>query len=153
MHPARQATRRCRGRGAIVICLAIAGAFSGLPSAQAGVTKDNFLARTTDDFVTVCSALEIDPLYRAAVNFCEGFAVGTYQVLQEVQSVGPKFRLFCFPDPGPSRNEVIASFVTWAKAHPEQGARLPVESVASFLAETYPCPVAAPARPASVKKR
>jgi hypothetical protein len=55
-------------------------------SAEANVTQDNFLMASTGDLVNLCSATEADPLYTAAVNFCQGFAVGVYRVLQEQDS-------------------------------------------------------------------
>lgn len=103
--------------------------------------------------VALCSADQSDPLYEAAVNFCQGHAIGTYQVLHELMAAEPKLRLFCIQAPGPSRNDAIAAFVTWVKAHPDRGAKIPVESVAAFLAETYPCPAVAASRPANVKKQ
>lgn len=135
------------------ICLAVAAAVASSAPARAGVTEDNFLARTTNDLVAVCAAEQADPLYTAAANFCEGFAIGTTQALHEVAAAGRSFQLFCMADPGPSRNETIAAFVTWARAHPELGGRLPSESIAAFLAERFPCkPATAATRPAHVSR-
>ncbi len=95
----------CRGRGLFGICLAIAGTLAWLSPAQAGVTEDNFHAQTTNDMVAICSASQTDPLYSAAINFCQGFAVGSYQVMREMMAAEPKLRLFCVTEPGPTRNE------------------------------------------------
>ena len=149
--PSATAQQR-QGSGTIRTCLVIAGVFAWLAPARAAVTEDNFLARTTDDVVAVCAAAQTDPLYTAAINFCEGFAVATYQVLREVIAADPKIRLFCVADPMPSRNETIAAFVTWAGAHPEIGARPPADGIAAFLGDRFPCPAAAASRAAPVRK-
>ena len=152
MKHAQETIWRCRGRRTISIGLAIAGAVAWLSSAQAGVTEDNFHAQTTSDMVAICSADPADPMYSAAINFCHGFAVGSYQVMREMMAAEPKLRLFCVTEPGPTRNELIAAFLTWVQAHPEQGMKVPVESVAAFLAERYPCPQAAASKPKPAKK-
>jgi hypothetical protein len=148
----QETTRGCRGRGAISVCLAIAGALTWLSPAQAEVTEDSFHAQTTNDMVAVCSVSQTDPLYSAAINFCHGFTVGSYQVLHELMAAEPKLRLFCVTEPGPTRNESIAAFLTWVQAHPEQGTKVPAESIAAFLAERYPCPQVAASKPKPAKK-
>ena len=152
MKPARQTTPPRCCRGVISICLGIAGAIACLSPARAAVTDDNFLARSTDDIVAVCAAEQSDPLYQAASNFCQGFALGTYQTLREVMAAEPKIRLFCINETSPSRNEAIAAFVSWAHAHPERGAAPPAESFAAYLADRFPCPPLPPSQPAHVKK-
>ncbi len=152
MIPTRQTTPQRCCRGAISICLGIAGAIACLSPARAAVTEDNFLARTTDDIVAVCAVEPSDPLYQAAVNFCHGFALGTYHTLREIMAAEPKIRLFCVAEPPPSRNEAIAAFVTWARAHPDRGAAPPTESFAAYLADRYPCPPLPAGRHAHVKK-
>lgn len=150
-HPTETTGQR-RGSFTISACLAIAATVACLAPAQAAVTEDNFLARTTNDLVAVCGAEQTDPLYTAAVNFCQGFTIGSYQVLGEIIAANPKIRLFCVTEPVPSRNETVAAFVTWAQAHPEVGGKLPAEGVAAFLANRFPCPTASASRPAPVKK-
>ncbi len=151
MKRAGETTRQRRRSQYISALLAIAGTVFWLTPVKAAVTEDNFLARTTNDVVAVCAAEQTDPLYTAAVNFCEGFAIGSYQVMQEIFAAEPKARLFCVPEPGPSRNETIAAFVTWSRAHPELGGKPPTESVAAFLAGRFPCPDVAASRSAPVK--
>ena len=152
MKPARQTTPQRCCRGAISICLGIAGAIACLSPARAAVTEDNFLARTTDDIVAVCAADQSDQLYQAATNFCQGFVLGTYRTLREVMAAEPKIRLFCIADPTPSRNDTVAAFVSWVHAHPERGAASPSESFAAYLADRFPCPPLPPGRPTHVKK-
>jgi hypothetical protein len=76
----------------------------------------------------------------AAVNFCEGFAQGA--VLVEMQNMaafrGPK--LFCMPNPPPTRNEALSEFVQWARALPDRMATASTDGLFRFLNERYPCP-------------
>ena len=67
-----------RRLSAFVLCSALCGG-----AAQAAVTEDSFLVRNTGDLVDLCSAAPTDRLYTAASNFCHGFTVGVFRVLQE----------------------------------------------------------------------
>ena len=83
--------------------LAVICAAASLGSARAAVSTDNFLVRNTGDLVDLCSAANTDTLYTAAVNFCHGFAVGVFRVLQEEDQARASGRLFCLPQQAPSR--------------------------------------------------
>lgn len=110
------------------------------PAAGAAVTEENFHLRTTGDLVALCSAEASDPLAAASVNFCHGFGVGVYQVLREEAAARPQApRLFCVPEPTPSRNSVVATFVRWARANAGVMGQPPVEGLVRFLAQQYPC--------------
>ncbi len=122
-----------------VTALAMCGALL-TSTARAQVTEDNFLIRNTGDFVTLCSAGQSDRLYTAARNFCEGFGVGVYRVLEEEDMARKSSRLFCVREPAPSRDESIASFVQWAKADPKRLQLSAADGIALFLSQQYPCP-------------
>lgn len=124
-------TRLC----GLALCLGVSAG-----SAKAAVTQDTFLLRTTGDLVDLCSAPQSDPLYTAAVNFCHGFTVGVFRVLQEEDMAKSSRHMFCLPNPMPSRNEGIANFVQWAKADPGRAALQPADAIAAFLAQQFPCP-------------
>jgi Rap1a immunity proteins len=109
-------------------------------AARAAVTQDNFLIRNTGDLVAICSAPQTDPLYTAAVNFCHGFGVGVVRALQEEDAASRSRRMFCFPDPAPTRNEAVARFVQWASADPSR-LQMPAEdAIATYLSQQYSCP-------------
>jgi hypothetical protein len=108
--------------------------------AHAALTQDSFLLRNTGDLIGVCSATQGEPLYTAAVNFCHGFAVGVFRVLNEQGIADPSDRLFCLPDQAPSRNQMIAELVQWAKASPARANDQPADTIAAFLAQRFPCP-------------
>jgi hypothetical protein len=117
------------------LCLAMSAG-----SAQAAITEDSFLVRSTGDLIELCSAAPADAMYTAASNFCHGFAVGVYRVLQEQDMARRSNRLFCAPNPTPTRNEAIANFVQWAKADAQRLAQSPADGIAMYLAQQFPCP-------------
>ena len=117
------------------LCLAVSAG-----SAQAAITEDSFLVRNTGDLVELCSAAPSDAMYTAASNFCHGFAVGVFRVLQEQDMARKVNHLFCLPNPAPTRNEALASFVRWAKADAARTTQSPADGIAMFLSQQYPCP-------------
>jgi hypothetical protein len=118
---------------ALMVCSGI------LPiKANAAVTEDNFLLRTTGDLVDLCKATSADPYYTAAVNFCHGFAVGVYRVLESEERAEPR-HMFCVSDRTPRRAEAIAAFVQWADAHPDQKNLGPADGIAAYLQQQFPC--------------
>ena len=120
---------------------AVSGLALCLPGTAGAVTQDQFSLHNTGDLAALCSASTTDPLYAAAINFCQGFGVGTYGVLAEVQRAQPNLRLFCPPE-GITRNDAVAAFVAWAGADPAHAAMPATDGVAAFLRQTYPCPEA-----------
>jgi len=110
------------------------------PCAALAATEANFGAATTADLVELCTTSPDNAMGTAAVNFCEGFVQGA--VLVEMQNMvafrGPK--LFCLPNPAPSRNEALSQFVTWARASPDRMSTSSTDGLFRFLSERYPCP-------------
>ena len=126
-------------RSRILHAAALAPALAMLPAATpAATTQDNFLLRTAEDLVAVCSPAPDDALMAAAVGFCEGFAVGVYRTLEATQA-GFRAKLFCMPSPEPTRSQAIASFVAWVQANPGAASRAPADAILSYLEQTYPC--------------
>lgn len=118
-------------------------AFCGalLPAAsRAAVTEDTFQLRTTSDLVDLCSAAPSDPMVTAALNFCHGFALGVFRVLDEEAVAERIHRMFCVPAQTPTRNQVLADFVQWAKASPNVMAQRPADGLTAYLVKTFPCP-------------
>jgi hypothetical protein len=109
-------------------------------SAQAAVSQDDFLIRTTGNLVNLCAADTKDPLYAPAVNFCQAFGAGVFQAQQLYQAASRGKPLFCTPTPPPTRNEAMNGFVTWAKATPAVTDIVPAAGIMQYLLQTYPCP-------------
>ena len=103
------------------------------------LTRDDFLVRTTQDLLRLCTASESDPLYQAAIGFCHGFVTGTYHYYQASIASGEQTAFVCIPEPPPTRVEAIQRFVEWMKAHPHYLNERSVDSLFRFLATTYPC--------------
>jgi hypothetical protein len=110
-----------------------------LPGLAGAVTEEDFKARTTQEILNLCTASPKDPLYTAAVNFCHGFLVGAYRYYAAENSGPGGERLVCFSDPPPTRDQGIAMFIEWAKAHPEFKDDAPVDAEFRFLMEKWPC--------------
>lgn len=110
-----------------------------VPNLAGATMEKDFEAQTTQALINLCTTPPTDPLYQEAINFCHGYLVGAY-AYYVASNEGPEGkRLVCFPDPPPTRNEAIAQFIEWAKAHPEYMNEKPVETEFRFLMETWPC--------------
>jgi hypothetical protein len=109
------------------------------PCSSDALTRDDFLVRTTQDLLTLCTASESDPLYQGALGFCLGFAAGAYQYYQVTTASGGPAAFVCVPEAPPTRIEAIRMFVEWAKANPQYLNEHPVDSLFRFLATKYPC--------------
>ena len=107
--------------------------------ANSAVTEEDFVVKTTRNLINLCTASPIDPRYGDAVNFCQGYMVGAYHYSIAEYSKDPKNLFVCLPEPKPTRNEVVALFVAWAKAHPQYMTDMPVESQFRFMSEKWPC--------------
>jgi hypothetical protein len=121
--------------------LAFVAALSVAPFALSAraATTENFMVRTTADFVALCDSSQGSENYVAAIHFCQGFASGAYQYYLAVAQHSASARFVCAPDPAPSRDQVIANFLVWMRAHQEQMTEPAVESIFRYLGETYPC--------------
>jgi hypothetical protein len=107
-------------------------------AAKAAVTEDNFKLQSAGDLAALCSADKTDPLATAAANYCEGYALGAYAVIDQYQRA-EKTPLFCLPNPPPTRDAATAAYAAWVKASPARPAMAPVDSVYEFLRTQYPC--------------
>jgi hypothetical protein len=111
-----------------------------LPSAAHSATEANFDAKSTSDLVALCSAAPDNGIGTAALNFCEGYIQGAVTV--EMQNMagfrGPK--LFCLPNPPPTRTQAMGEFVNWARAAPDRMTQTATDGLFGFLSQRYPCP-------------
>jgi hypothetical protein len=110
------------------------------PAVQASaITTDEFQLRSGADLVALCSTPATDPLYTAAVHMCHGFGAGTYQTLVAMTRHEKLQPIICPPEPPPSRNQVVARFLEWAKRNPQRLTDPPADVVARFLIAEFPC--------------
>jgi hypothetical protein len=112
---------------------ALAGILLAFPAlAQRGTI---FQARTAGDLAELCAANPKDPLGDAKINFCHGYAQGAIQA--EIHRPGKK--IFCFPNPPPTRVATMNEFVNWVRENPVHKSVPGVEGLYQFLNERYPC--------------
>jgi hypothetical protein len=118
-----------------------AAALLAAASTQAApVSRDDFQLATTANLVSLCGASQTDPLYTAAMNFCHGFAVGTYRAVAAEQAASrSKHKMFCPPQQTKTRDEAIAGFVQWASGRPQTLGSSPTDGILEYLSVEYPC--------------
>jgi len=102
------------------------------------LTRDDFLVRTIQEYVKLCTASASDPLHSAAMGFCHGYMVGAYQCYQATSGAAHK-GFVCFPEPPPTRVETLQMFLMWANEQPQSLQERPVDSLFRFLGSTFPC--------------
>jgi len=123
----------------LAACLALL-AMALSPPAWSAPTEHTFLVPTTSSLAELCAdKAATDPMMTAAQNFCEGYLVGAYQVLAQVNA-GLGKEAFCIPTPAPTRAQAIAEFLQWVDANPNEGTRPPVDGLYEFLTQRFPCP-------------
>lgn len=110
-----------------------------LPRVLGAVTAEDFQVRTTQGLIDLCSVSANDPLAKESIHFCHGYLVGALHYYFALCSGPEGERLVCLPNPPPDRNTTIATFVEWAKAHPQYMNEAPVETEFRFLVEKWPC--------------
>jgi hypothetical protein len=107
--------------------------------AGAAVTDEDFVLSTTQNLVNLCSVAPGDPRAKEAIQMCEGYMLGAYHYYLATNSGKGDMRLVCMPNPTPSRNEVAAMFVEWAKANPQYMKESPVDGEFRFMNARWPC--------------
>ncbi len=137
---------------ALAAALAVASAtLPGPAAAQPGTApaappRTAFEARTVADLATLCGASPQAPEYVSAIAFCHGFLQGAGQYHAVVTQPGSgRAPVFCPPNPPPTRAQVAADFVAWARANPQHAGERAVDGLARWAHAAYPCPD--PARP------
>ena len=117
----------------------LAPAIVGAAEQEDTVEKEDFVVRTTEDLIDLCTPPPGHPLADEAIHFCEGYCVGAYHYYLAANAGPDGARWICFDDPPPSRDSVIAKFVEWAQKNPQYMKENPVESLFRFLIQTWPC--------------
>src|SRR5262245_11807895 len=111
-----------------------------LPTVAGSVTNDDFLLKTTENLINLCTVSANHPQHKEAIHMCHGYLIGAFHYHQAAASASPSRRLVCLPEKGvPTRDEAIAMFIEWAKARPQYMNEMPVETEFRFLTEKWPC--------------
>jgi Rap1a immunity proteins len=131
-------TRRSFMSKKIILSLALFGFLITGP-VGAAVTDEDFVLSSTQNLVNLCSVAASDPRAKEAIQMCEGYMLGAYHYYLATNSGKNDMRLVCMPNPTPSRNQVAAMFVEWAKANPQYMKEAPVDSEFRFMSTRWPC--------------
>ena len=112
-----------------------------LPGFVQAADVANFELKQTEDLYRVCSTTSDDPLYREAINFCQGFLLGAVSYHDAVTDRQNLQRLICYPATV-TRGDGMRAFVEWAASH--QGDQKfmgdpPVVGAVRALAHKWPC--------------
>jgi hypothetical protein len=103
------------------------------------LTRDDFLMRTTQDLVDVCSVKPGEPDYEGSLGFCLGYEVGAFQYYLALAAASPQDSFICLPEPSPPREHVAQWFLAWARDNPQHMNEPPVDGFFRFLQATWPC--------------
>ncbi|MFM7141195.1 MAG: Rap1a/Tai family immunity protein [Alphaproteobacteria bacterium] len=121
------------------LTLACFAALAAQPASASQFTTDDFVVTKAEDLVDVCSVGPDDPNYTAAANFCQGYTLGAWQYYQALMEKPGHKPFVCVPEPAPTRNQLVAEFVAWGKAHPEYATSHATDTMFKFLTEKMPC--------------
>jgi hypothetical protein len=102
-------------------------------------TEGEFNLASTGDLVDLCSAAPDNGIGSAALNFCEGYVQGAVTVEMLNLAASPGSKLFCLPNPPPSRSQAMAEFVAWARAEPGRLTQSATDGLFGYLRQRYPC--------------
>lgn len=102
--------------------------------------EQHYSVDTAADLVALCSVDPGDDDYVAAINFCHGYGHGAVQYHLIQVAAMSDLRVFCVPDPAPTRAEVRRGFLSWMESHPDYLTVEALDALFTYLARTYPCP-------------
>ncbi len=122
----------CRG--------ALMAALAAFANPGMAVEPVHFEVRNNADLVALCSARPHEANYVAAINFCHGFGVGTYRMVEiEEAASRSKHKKLCASQAATTRDQAIAGFVTWASDKPKTMNSPPSDGFSEYLYATFPC--------------
>jgi hypothetical protein len=126
----------------LAVLAAGAALFSGLAcsAAPAAITQENFPPKITADLVALCTAQKNDPLFAAAINYCQGFVEGVVETALSYAAVGlQSHRPFCLPSPPPALDQAASDFASWATSDPTRLDQPALVGLIKYLIDSYPC--------------
>jgi hypothetical protein len=107
-------------------------------AAQVGVADlQDFSLKNAQDLADLCDAQSGDELYAEAKQFCYGFLSGVVH-FHDALAAGPRFGRIVCPAGKVTRDDAVAMFVAWAKAHPDQASTMnPAEALVKAAVEKW----------------
>ncbi|MBY8976876.1 hypothetical protein KHP62_13740 [Rhodobacteraceae bacterium NNCM2] len=109
-------------------------------TASQAVEESNFMVDTTADLAALCAAQPGDANYSAAIHMCQGYILGVHH-FHTALAMKMDTDVYCVaPDEtAPTRDEVMATFVTWVGAHPEIAQTEALDGLLTWASEAHPC--------------
>jgi len=121
---------------AIAAAMIVVAAGTAAPAA----TNESFQVKNTQDLWDLCAVQRNEPIAVQAIHFCEGYLTGVYHYHQALTAGRGQAPVFCPTGQLPSRDEAVAMFVAWGRAHPERMQEPAVDGLFRWAVETWPCP-------------
>jgi hypothetical protein len=103
-----------------------------------GFSLDDFRLRTAEDLLDICTADRSNPSYWEAQAFCLGYFHGGADFHRALVS-GPGFQPIACPAAGTTVRDAVGVFVDYARAHPEELTKAPMDVVFQSVAQKWPC--------------
>jgi hypothetical protein len=113
----------------------IASGISLLALGSAAATPAGASSVTTESLVAMCK----NKSNVAEQNFCHGYGQGVYDLYLANRHPKKNPPFVCIPNPGPTRQVVIDSFVDWAANNAQYAKASAADTLMRYLAGTYPC--------------
>src|SRR5918996_3636810 len=103
--------------GAVALALGVALVPLTVWAQTDGYTLDDFQLRTSGNLLDICSLDASNPNYWEARGFCLGYFTGGIDLHDALAASRDYPRIAC-PTQGVTRNDVVETFIAYAKAHP-----------------------------------
>ena len=104
-----------------------------------GYSLDDYQLRTSGDLYDICTLEPTHENYAAGRGFCLGYFAGGIDLHDALAASRDYPRIAC-PTQGVTRDDVVATFVAYAKAHPQYLDERPMETVFRAVIDRWPCP-------------
>jgi hypothetical protein len=100
----------------------------------------DFDLKNAQDLADLCDAKPGAELYAEAKQFCYGFLSGVVH-FHDALAAGPRFGRIVCPEGKVTRDDGVAMFVAWAKAHPGEASTMnPAEALVKAALDKWgPC--------------
>ena len=99
------------------------------------LAQEKRVALSTQELVDACK-LPASPESR---SFCIGYSTGIYDTYLATRHPKRAKPFICVTQPAPTRDDVIAGYVSWAGQNPQYANQAAADSAMRYLAGRFPC--------------
>ncbi len=104
-----------------------------------GYTLEDYQLGTSGDLLDLCTLDASHAQHWEARAFCLGYFTGGIH-LHDALAASEDFPRIACPPADATRNDVVAVFVAYARAHPEYLDEKPMDTVFRAVNDEWPCP-------------